>query len=112
MTDYTALRAELVARLHRLANRAERIEQDLRKPGSADWPDRAIEIENDEVLEGLDDLTLADVRQLRAAIERIDKGAYGRCVRCGLAISEGRLTALPSATTCVNCASSTPTEVH
>jgi DnaK suppressor protein len=107
MSDYTVLRAELVTRLHRLVNRAERIEQDLRKPGSPDWPDRAIEIENDEVLEGLDDVTLADVRQLRAAIERIDQGAYGRCARCGAVIGEGRLVALPSATTCVNCASAT-----
>lgn len=105
MRDYTGLRAELVTRLHRLANRAERIEQDLRKPGSADWPDRAIEIENDEVLEGLDDLTLAEVRQLRVAIERIDQGAYGRCVRCGAVIGEARLAALPWATTCVHCAS-------
>jgi DnaK suppressor protein len=104
MSDYTALRAELVARLRGLADRVERIEQDLRKPGSLDWPDRAIEIENDEVLEGLDDMALAEVRQLRAAIERIDQGQYERCARCGAAIGTGRLTALPSATTCVNCA--------
>lgn len=105
MTDYTALRAEFVTRLETLAGRVERIEEDLRKPTSADWPDRAIEIENDEVLEGLDELTVAEVRQLRAAIERIDQGQYGRCTRCGSPIGESRLKALPSATTCVSCAS-------
>lgn len=104
MRDYTVLRAELVTRLQRLANRADRIEKDLRRPGDPDWPDRAIEAENDEVLERLDDVTLAEVRQLSAAIERIDQGAYGRCARCGADIGEGRLAALPSATTCVQCA--------
>jgi RNA polymerase-binding transcription factor DksA len=105
MADYTALRAEFVTRLQTLVTRVDRIEADLRKPTSADWPDRAIEIENDEVLEGLDELTMGDVRQLRAAIERIDQGQYGRCTRCGSSIGESRLKALPSATTCVSCAS-------
>jgi DnaK suppressor protein len=105
MNDYAGLRGELVTRMNRLANRAERIEQDLRKPGDPDWPERAIEIENDEVLEGLDDLTLAEVRQLRDAIAQIDRGTYGTCARCGGVISTARLDALPAATTCVQCAS-------
>ena len=105
MSDYSMLRAELMTRMQRLANRAERIEQDLRKPGDPDWPDHAIETQNDEVLERLDEVTLAEVRQLRAAIARIDQGVYGRCERCGAGIGDGRLAALPSATTCVRCAS-------
>jgi DnaK suppressor protein len=104
MQDYTALRAQLLTRLNTLANRVDRIEADLRKPGDRDWPDRAIELENDEVLEGLDEITVAEVKDLRAAIDRIDRGAYGICAPCGAAIDAARLAALPAARTCVRCA--------
>ena len=107
MDDYTALRAQLQTRLNTLANRADRIEADLRTPGDRDWPDRAIEQENDEVLEGLDDITLAEVRDLRDAIGRIDRGIYGTCTMCGEPIAAARLAALPAARTCLRCASTT-----
>lgn len=105
MEDYTALRAHLQTRLNILANRADRIEADLRTPGDRDWPDRAIELENAEVLEGLDELTLGEVKELREAIDRIDRGVYGRCTRCGADIGAARLAALPATGTCARCAS-------
>jgi len=36
-----------------------------------------------------------------SALARIEKGTYGKCEVCGVTISEDRLTANPSATTCV-----------
>ena len=36
-----------------------------------------------------------------SALQRIEKGAYGKCEVCGGAIEEARLEADPSATTCV-----------
>ena len=44
------------------------------------------------------------VEQVRAALLRIDEGAYGLCEVCGTPISEGRLAALPWATRCIGCA--------
>jgi len=44
---------------------------------------------------------LADIA---AAERRVEDGTYGTCERCGRAIPEERLTARPSATTCVGCA--------
>ncbi len=38
-----------------------------------------------------------------AALERIDAGAYGRCVDCGEAVPEGRLEARPDAARCITC---------
>ena len=38
-----------------------------------------------------------------AALERMDEGVYGTCVKCGREISEDRLFALPYAGTCINC---------
>ena len=44
------------------------------------------------------------IEEIDAAIGRLDAGTYGRCVRCGQPIGEGRLTARPAAATCVRCA--------
>jgi DnaK suppressor protein len=52
------------------------------------------------------------VRQVRhhlteidAALERLEAGSYGACERCGSAIGDARLEALPAARTCIRCAS-------
>jgi DnaK suppressor protein len=104
MASYEALRAELVERIDTLSRRAQNIEADLRKPGDRDWVERATEIENDEVLDNLDEMTLAEVAELRRAVARIDNGSYGRCEHCGADISYARLEALPGTATCVRCA--------
>jgi DnaK suppressor protein len=46
----------------------------------------------------------AELRDLDAAGERLAAGTYGTCLRCGNRIAEGRLEALPAATTCIRCA--------
>jgi DnaK suppressor protein len=43
--------------------------------------------------------------QVDAAIGRLDAGHYGQCERCGQPIAPARLTARPTATTCIRCAS-------
>ena len=45
------------------------------------------------------------VAEIDAALRRLDEGGYGVCERCGQPIAAGRLTARPTATTCVACAS-------
>jgi RNA polymerase-binding transcription factor DksA len=49
--------------------------------------------------------TRRTVAQIRAAIDRLDAGAYGRCTRCGDAIGAARLEVLPYAETCIRCQS-------
>jgi RNA polymerase-binding protein DksA len=39
-----------------------------------------------------------------AALDRIERGGYGTCQRCGEPIGGDRLAARPTATTCVRCA--------
>jgi DnaK suppressor protein len=106
MSDVAVVRAGLEHRLEVLLRRVERIAGDLRKPGDRDWQERATELENDDVLEGLDDASRAEVAAIRTALSRIDAGTYGVCARCGREIGASRLAALPSATTCVACARS------
>ena len=107
MASYEGLRAELVTRIETLSRRADNIEADLRKPGDRNWVERATEIQNDEVLDTLDDVTRAEVAELRHAVERIDNGSYGRCEHCGGDISYARLEALPATARCMHCASVT-----
>ena len=53
-----------------------------------------------EVLSGRD---IAESAAIDAALERLQAGTFGQCLRCGAAISAGRLQAQPSAATCLAC---------
>lgn len=104
MTDYTALAAKLNARLAELAERSEEIEADLRGALDADFSEQAVDLADDEALEGVDDVLRAEAAQIRAALARIENGTYGTCANCGDAIPAERLAAQPVATRCVKCA--------
>jgi len=43
------------------------------------------------------------LRQVKAALGRIDDGSFGACAECELAISPRRLVALPWASLCIQC---------
>ncbi len=108
MKKHEAVRVQFEATLARLLKRAGKIEGDLRQTHDRDWQERASELENDEVLEGLDEMTIAEVRRVRGALARIANGTYGVCATCGRAIGRERLAAMPSAPTCVTCSTSSP----
>ena len=103
MPNHDVLRKQLEDRLSRLLHRVGKIEGDLRQTHDPDWAERATELENDAVLEGLDEMTLGEIEQIRAAITRIESGSYGTCTACGRPIASERLLAVPSAITCVTC---------
>lgn len=104
MLNHDAVRTKLQEQLAGLLRRIGKIEGDLRSISDRDSAERASERENDEVLEGLDEMSLAEVHQIRQALKRIDNGSYGVCSTCGQPISAARLDAAPSAETCVVCA--------
>lgn len=105
MSKRDAVRTQLQERLTQLTQRAGKIAGDLRQTLNRDWEEQAAELEDDQVLEGLDAMTLAEVKQIREALRRIDTGSYGVCSTCGRPISAERLVAVPSAVNCVGCAS-------
>ncbi|RMI13361.1 TraR/DksA family transcriptional regulator [Cellulomonas triticagri] len=45
------------------------------------------------------------VAEVDAALDRLERGTYGTCTRCHRPVPVERLRALPSAATCVTCAS-------
>ena len=56
--------------------------------------------ELDATLEGNEERLL---QAIDAALERIEHGTYGICPKCGQAIPEERLEALPWTTRCIGC---------
>ena len=87
-----------------ISRRVSRIEGDLRSAHDRDWPERAGELENDEVLGQLDEMSLVELRAIREALRRIESGNYGVCSTCGHQIGGERLSAVPTAVTCLACA--------
>ncbi|WP_086608435.1 TraR/DksA family transcriptional regulator [Erythrobacter donghaensis] len=104
MDDFADIAARLEARLAELTARANTIEDDLRQPLDADFSEQAVDLADDEALEGVDDVLRAEAAQVRAALTRIANGTYGTCAKCGEAIPRARLEARPIATTCIKCA--------
>lgn len=45
------------------------------------------------------------LHDLDDALAKLDAGTYGQCERCGAAIGEARLEAMPAARLCIACAS-------
>lgn len=43
------------------------------------------------------------LKNINSALEKIKKGQYGICEKCGKKIPEERLKAFPEAKTCLNC---------
>jgi len=105
MIDQT--RTEIESHIAVLRRRVERIEKDLARvnnPLSGDSEERAITLENDEVLDALEKEGRSQIALLEAALQRIDAGVYGLCDSCKKRISAARLKALPHATSCIECA--------
>lgn len=104
MTDYTAIEQQLKARLADILARSDEIEDDLRGPLDADFSEQAVDLADDEALEGIDNVLRAEAGQIRVALARIEAGTYGSCANCGEDIPPERLAAQPVATRCVKCA--------
>lgn len=104
MATHTELRERLEARLGEILERVGRIERDLRKAPEPDWIEQATAAENDQVLEGLDELARAEVIDIRRALRRMEAGEYGVCRACRKPIDDQRLAAVPTADRCIHCA--------
>ncbi len=108
MTTAT-IRDRLRRQLLAVLERNDKVAATLRRehnPLGGDWTENAAVLENDEVLDALDADGRTRVRQLRAALARIEAGTYGACDRCSGPIAPERLEALPEITTCIACARS------
>ena len=103
VTDQAHYKDILLARKRELYRRLNKIEKDLDTLKSDDSSDRAIERENDEVLEEFGASGLKELEAIKAALDRITAGTFGICAKCGEPISAARLAAVPHAALCEEC---------
>ena len=104
MADFTEHRRRLNELAQDLEARQHRLAQHGRDGVPADFEDQASARENDEVVESLEHQVNDELALVRAALQRLDHGTYGKCTRCGEAIANARLQAVPYAAACSACA--------
>lgn len=107
MKEHEAIRQQLLARREELNQRIHKMADKVRhidEPLPPDFSEQAVERQNDEVLDALGDVGRQELVQINRALAHIDKGEYGFCVSCGIAIPEQRLEILPYSDLCVECA--------
>ena len=106
-----ALRAQLVARL-------EEVRDTLQQSQSAAVPvqldqqavgrlSRMDAIQQQAMVQANRQRAQGLVRQIRAALKRLDDDEYGDCVRCGNLIAWARLNAQPETPLCLRCQQNT-----
>lgn len=106
---YEKIEAELRASRSDWERRLERIRGDRRRergPLDPDSGDRAIERENDEALDALDEQGRDELAAIDRALDRLASGTFGLCSACGESIPLERLQAVPTAGACIGCARS------
>ena len=108
MTSIAERRAGLEARLKELDARLHEIEDEIDSHQSKDWEELAVEREDDEVLESMGMSGQQEIRMINAALQRMDEGEYGFCVKCGKEISAERLDVVPYTPFCRTCAGARP----
>ena len=87
-----------------LSGRLQAYETSLDQQKSANTAERAIEQENDEVIEALGSSGQLEIRFIDTALSKIERGEYGICKHCGGEIEVGRLEILPHTAICGKCA--------
>ncbi|KIN62691.1 DnaK suppressor protein [Sulfitobacter noctilucicola] len=103
MTDLNHYKKLITDRLTELDERMHVVDHELSEPVSPDMNDQAIDIEDDQVLEGLGNAAQQERVLLGQALARIEDGTYGECQKCGNPISDARLNAVPYAPLCKEC---------
>src|SRR5262245_17921470 len=73
---------------------------------AGDEVDAAIATEQAELRSQLASFESRELAQIENALDKIRRGRYGHCDSCDKPINSARLSALPYATECINCARS------
>ncbi|WP_430262117.1 TraR/DksA family transcriptional regulator [Neorhizobium sp. DAR64862/K0K3] len=100
----TKFKAILLQRQQYLQTRLEKIEHDFEQPRNRDDDDRAVERNNDEVLDELGEAGQTELLAIEAALHRVKEGTFGICAKCGNGISDQRLDIVPHTPFCQSCA--------
>lgn len=104
MENNEEIRRRLLARQAELEQETSRFGQDALQSGSAevqDEMDQVISSEAKTVSMELSSRQFLALQDVQAALERLEAGAYGKCVVCGRPIGPARLRAIPETPFCI-----------
>jgi RNA polymerase-binding transcription factor DksA len=104
--DKLSVRDDLHRMREELRRRLGAIDADLGVALEKDSEERATQVENDEVLREMQTEGINQIAAIDAALERLERGTYGQCVKCKAAIGRHRLAAVPYTPFCIECAKS------
>jgi len=82
MNEHEEVAQELKRRLSELRTHVVKVGRELHKTLPTDSEDQAIELENQEALEVIEQTETTEIRQIEAALERMSEGTYGTCAKC------------------------------
>ncbi len=108
--DMTRYRQRLVGLARRLRDEVRDLWEDTpdAEGRTADALSDAGDISSHEyegqVMHGLSGNEETLLEEVTAALDRIERGTFGRCVTCGQPIGQERLRAVPYARLCIDCA--------
>ncbi len=113
-TNLEAERDRLQAQLSQFAKRNPHNPQDF----NADFPqfgdkedESAAEVDTYATNLTLERTLESALRDVVSTLDRIQKGAYGKCKYCGRVIDDKRLVARPTSSSCVECKKTLTQEV-
>jgi|SRR5579884_2723873 len=114
-TKLDAMREALLARRKEIEDEIQRLDTELRAIGADQDLERGglgnhfaedgSSVTEQERISTLSDHLHGQLQQVESALERMEKGTYGICQRCGKPINEERLEAFPYVAYCIECQS-------
>ena len=97
----------LIAQRQQILDTIEGHDEQMRKLAEQKESGDVVDIASDTidrvVLDSIGQQDRQMIQMIGAALDRIEQGKYGICLRCGKPIAEGRLEALPYAAFCIPC---------
>ena len=108
----TMEKASIEEQLKRFAKRDEKLKGDWDtifpkfdggEAGGAALEKAADEVEEYSTLLSIEHSLELKLKNIDLALEKIERGKYGRCEKCGKEISEDRLKVSPEARLCLKC---------
>lgn len=114
--DFAGLRQRLLARREELATLSR---QDRTAPEPVDIDPSATgqalrqdQLEGQAMALAQHDRHLAELQRIDHALDRLERGGYGRCLNCDEDIATARLLSDPAVATCLSCASAAEHHHH
>ena len=103
MEKYRRLLDDKKAALSAELAKTRSAEEETTEESTQDIADKAVSSYTREFLYSLTDGERSTLLQIDDALVRIDEGAFGLCLSCGMLMTEKRLNAVPWAPYCLDC---------